>query len=210
MDRLSEITNYLRDSATVKIEMSTSKDVLIAIDTASEQIFKRMLNGNKLMICGNGGSAADSQHIAAEFTSLLSQDNNRAGLPAMALTTDTSFITAYTNDFNFAGIFKRQIEALGKSGDVLLAISTSGNSDNVVRGAIAAKERNMFRIGLTGAESSDLERWCDITIKVPSNNVQHIQEAHITIGHILCEHVEKRILEVTKFNTFEELWPKEK
>jgi D-sedoheptulose 7-phosphate isomerase len=147
----------------------------------------------KVLICGNGGSAADSQHIAAEFVSILSQDFIRPGLPAIALTTDTSVLTASANDFGFAGVFERQVQALGQPGDVLIGISTSGNSENVVRAMKYAKEHEIHTIAMTGTSGGTLAQIAEITICVPSESVQHIQESHITIGHVLC-HLTERVL----------------
>jgi D-sedoheptulose 7-phosphate isomerase len=145
--------------------------------------------GGKLLLCGNGGSAADCQHMAAEFVSRLSTEFERPGLPAIALTTDSSFLTAYANDSGFEGVFERQVQALGKSEDVLIAISTSGNSKNVVRAVERASEMGLKSIGLLGSEGR-LSGQCDVAIAVPDPSTQHIQEAHLAIEHVLCELVE--------------------
>jgi D-sedoheptulose 7-phosphate isomerase len=163
-----------------------------AIYAASEMIARSMEDGGKLLLCGNGGSAADCQHMAAEFTARLSADFPRPGLPALALTTDTSFLTAYANDFDFDGIFARQVQALGHSGDVLLAISTSGNSTNIVRAVEAATAGDIRTIGLSG-EGGTLAGKCDIAIQVPASRTQHIQEAHLAIEHIVCALVERML-----------------
>jgi phosphoheptose isomerase len=163
-----------------------------AIYAASEMIARSMDDGGKLLLCGNGGSAADCQHMAAEFTARLSADFPRPGLPALALTTDTSFLTAYANDFDFDGIFARQVQALGHSGDVLLAISTSGNSTNIVRAVDAATAGDIRTIGLSG-EGGELAGKCDIAIQVPASRTQHIQEAHLAIEHIICALVERML-----------------
>jgi D-sedoheptulose 7-phosphate isomerase len=145
-------------------------------------------NGQTLFLCGNGGSAADAQHIAAEFTGRFLKE--REGLPAIALTTDTSALTAIGNDYGFSRIFSRQIEALGKSGDVLIAISTSGNSENVLEAITEAKRKKMLVLGLTGKDGGKMELACNVNIIIPSAITARIQEMHILIGHIFCEMVD--------------------
>jgi len=149
-------------------------------------------SGNKILLCGNGGSAADCQHMATEFVSQLTPDFKRPGLPAIALTTDTSFITAYSNDFDFSGIFERQVTALGKNGDVLIGISTSGNSINITKAFKAAESHGVSTISLTGS-GGDLKNIASISICVPSSNTQYIQESHLAIEHIICDLVERQI-----------------
>ena len=141
------------------------------------------------MICGNGGSAADSQHFAGEFVSSFSPAIKRRGLPAIALTTDTSMITAWANDFAFDGIFARQVEALGQPGDILIAFSTSGTSKNCMVAIDAAKENGLTTIAFT-KKGSQLSKVCDFSIGIPSEDTQHIQEMHVIIYHIICEIVE--------------------
>ncbi len=160
------------------------------IDAAAGLIANCLKQGGKTLLCGNGGSAADSQHIAAEFVNLLSQDVLRPALAAMALTTDSSIITAAANDFGFDAVFARQVEALGQPGDVLIGISTSGNSVNVVRAISRARELGIHTVALTGATGGTLADTADIVVCVPSTRVQHIQETHIAVGHILCAIVE--------------------
>jgi len=157
---------------------------------AAEMIANSLKAGGKVMFCGNGGSAGDSQHLAAEFVATLDHTKPRAGLAALALTTDSSFITAYSNDFGFEGIFARQIEALGKAGDVLVAISTSGNSKNVVLAAKAAVQKNITVIGMTGNKQGVLHDSCDLVISAPSDITMHIQECHIALGHAITAAVE--------------------
>jgi len=148
--------------------------------------------GNKLMLCGNGGSAADCQHLAAEFVCRLRKDFERRALPAMALTTDTSFLTAYANDFGYEGAFARQVEAFAQRGDVVLGISTSGSSPNVVRAINQARSSGCITIALTG-EGGCLRELADITIAVPSTTTQYIQECHLSIEHVICELVEQML-----------------
>ena len=152
-------------------------------------------NGNKLMLCGNGGSAADCQHIAAEFVNVLDKAVERPPLAAVALTTDTSFLTAAANDFGFDSVFERQVEGLGRSGDVLLAITTSGRSPNVLRAARRARALDIAVIGLTGSDGGELAEVSDRCIMVPAVSTQHIQETHIVIGHVLCDLVEQALFD---------------
>lgn len=149
-------------------------------------------SGHKLLLCGNGGSAADAQHIAAEFVGLLTASFPRPGLAAVALTTDTSFLTASANDFGFAGVFERQVQALGRAGDAVIGISTSGNSENVLRAVRYARQHGMRTIALTGLAGQLIEA-AEVVIQAPSTVTQVIQETHIMIGHILCEIVERSL-----------------
>ena len=149
-------------------------------------------SGGKLLICGNGGSAADAQHVAAELVSRLTKDFDRPGLPAIALTTDTSFLTAYANDIDFEGVFERQVQALGREGDLLIGISTSGNSPNVLRAVAYAKAHGMKTIGLTGNKGK-LSTAADCAVAVPSADTQYIQESLLAIEHIACEIVERTL-----------------
>jgi D-sedoheptulose 7-phosphate isomerase len=160
---------------------------------AAERMITGFQQGGKILLCGNGGSAADAQHIAAEFVSVLTQGFLRPGMPAIALTTDTSVITASANDFGYDGIFARQIQALGRPGDVLIAISTSGNSKNVVQAVRSAREHGIFSILLTGESGGVLEGTADLAICVPATRTQYIQESHIMIGHILCDLCERAV-----------------
>jgi phosphoheptose isomerase len=185
------VAEHIRESIKVKeAVIANCTDDIIA---AAELIAQAMTAGGKLLICGNGGSAADSQHIAAEFVSILNQDFQRPGLPAIALTTDSSMLTAYANDFGFEGVFARQVQALGRPGDAVLGITTSGNSANVLRAVEYARSNGMRAIGLTGSTGGKLRDAADITIRAPSSNTQHVQEAHIAIGHIICDLVEQAI-----------------
>ena len=149
--------------------------------------------GGKLLICGNGGSAADAQHLATEFVSTLTLDHVRPSIPALALTTDTSILSAIANDFGVDGMFARQIESLGRSGDVLIAISTSGRSANVVAAVAAAHDRGISVVALTGASGGDLASRADVGIRVPSTTTAHIQECHLAIEHLLALLVERAL-----------------
>lgn len=162
---------------------------IVSVASVITNCFKR---GGKLLICGNGGSAADCQHFAAEFVCQLSSDFKRKALPALALTTDSSFLTAYSNDYNFEGVFSRQVEALGKDGDILFGISTSGNSKNVILAFEQAKRQNIITIALCGM-TGRLPELADHTISIPCVNAQIVQELHLTVEHLLCALVERSL-----------------
>lgn len=188
-DELSKMAKlHLLQSAETKQRMAA--EGLGSIVSAAQLLSASFKSGGKIMLCGNGGSAADCQHIAAEFVSVLTQEFKRPGLKAIALTTDTSFLTAYANDFGFDGVFARQVETLGAPGDTLIGISTSGNSKNVIQAVESARKLKMRTIGLAG-RGGQLLKLVDVVIAVPSQSTQYIQEAHITIGHILCDLVER-------------------
>ncbi len=155
------------------------------------EIAKRLKEGRKLLLCGNGGSAADAQHIAGELVGRFQLE--RRPLPAIALTTDTSVLTAVANDYSFEEVFKRQVEALGEKGDVLIAISTSGNSKNVVKAVEKAREKGLLTVGFLGRDGGVLKSLCHRSLVVKSNSTPRIQEVHITIGHVLCDFIEKFI-----------------
>jgi D-sedoheptulose 7-phosphate isomerase len=158
---------------------------------AAGMLLNCIKSGNKIMFCGNGGSAADSQHLACELVEKYSK--KRKALAAMALTTDTSILTAVPNDENFELLFARQIEALGRDGDVLFALSTSGESPNILRALKQARSMNIHTIGLTGEHGGAMAEDCDLLIEVPSTTVARIQECHITLGHILVEIIESEV-----------------
>ena len=160
---------------------------------AAELLVNSLFDGGKILLCGNGGSAADSQHLAAELVSTLTVDNRRPAIPAIALTTDTSILTAIANDFGFEGVFARQVEALGRPGDVLVGISTSGTSADVVRAFEQARAQGLRTIALTGDAGGTLIRRADVAIRVPSTETSHIQECHIAIGQLLAFMVEETL-----------------
>lgn len=162
-----------------------------SISRAIDACVQSLQKGGKLMLCGNGGSAADSQHLAAEFTGRFIKD--RPPIAAVALSTDTSALTCIGNDYSFNDIFSRQVQALGKAGDCLIAISTSGNSGNVLAAVAAAKSLGISTIGLLGRDGGKLKAQCDVSIVVPSQVTARIQEAHILIGHSLCGAVELKL-----------------
>lgn len=162
-----------------------------AVNSAANKLVEAALKGNKILICGNGGSAADAQHLAAELIAKLKY--RRRALPALALTTDTSVVTALANDDGFDQVFVRQVEAFGRENDILIGISTSGNSTNVLKAVELAKELGMYTIILSGKTGGKLKDASDLSIIVPSDSTQRIQECHITVGHILCDIVEQAV-----------------
>jgi D-sedoheptulose 7-phosphate isomerase len=170
---------------------STLPNLSNDIERAGMLMTEALSNGLKLMFCGNGGSAADSQHIAAEFIGRFVLD--RVPLAALALSTDTSVLTCIGNDYGFEKVFERQILALGASGDILVVISTSGNSANIINAVAVANSKGVNVIGLLGRDGGKLKQMCDVAIIVPSNVTARIQEAHIFIGHCLCSIVESRL-----------------
>lgn len=182
-------------SQSIAVKEATAEKCADDIARAASLLVECLKSGGKILLCGNGGSAADCQHIAAEFTSVLTQDFPRPGLAAIALTTDTSFITANANDFGFEGIFERQVQALGRQGDCVVGISTSGNSKNVFCALQYAREHEMTTIALTGAGGGQMANIADAAIKIPSDSTQHIQESHIAVGHILCALVEFKLFD---------------
>lgn len=174
------------------MKQSASAACAEAIIRAADMIVHTFRAGGKVLLCGNGGSAADCQHMAAEFVSRLTKDFDRPGLPAIALTTDTSFLTAYANDCGYEGVFERQVRALGKPGDVVVGITTSGNSPNVLRAIEAAHEMAISTIVLTGS-GGRAGGMASLEIAVPSTDTQHIQESHLAIEHLICMLVEQEL-----------------
>jgi len=182
---------YLEESA--ETARRTAEACADDVARAAELLVNALLDGGKILLCGNGGSAADSQHLAAELVSTLTVDNRRPAIPAIALTTDTSILTAIANDFGFEGVFARQVEALGRPGDVLIGISTSGNSADVVKAFEQAEAQGLHRIALTGETGGALAPMADVAIRVPSPETSHIQECHIAIGQLLAFMVEETL-----------------
>jgi len=191
MDTKKFIIDSLNESAETKLKIKDQlmEDIIKAVDLLSA-CYK---TGNKLLLCGNGGSAADCQHIATELMIRLSHHIQRPALPAIALTTDSSNLTAGGNDIGFENVFARNVEGLGNKGDVLLVISTSGNSPNVIKAVEAAHKKGMKAIGFLGGKGGKLKEMVDLPVVIPSSNVQRIQEGHITVAHIICELVEEKL-----------------
>lgn len=181
----SEFDSHIQTVMTV---VNTMQDDVVK---ASLMAVETLKSGNKIMFCGNGGSAADAQHIAAELVGRYKTE--RKGLPGIALTTDTSIITAIGNDYGYEHIFDRQIESLAKEGDMLIGISTSGNSPNVINALKRAKELGCITIGFTGRDGGKMNEFCDLNLIVPSDNTPRIQEMHILFGHTICQIIDNEL-----------------
>lgn len=178
--------NSLIELSKLAIQAAESLDV--QIDQAAELMVECLRVGNKILVCGNGGSAADAQHFAAELVGKMARQ--RRALPAISLAVDPSTVTALGNDYGFENVFARQVEALGNPGDILLAISTSGHSSNVLKALAAAQSANLNTVALLGEGGDASLDDCDISIRIPSCNSQRVQELHMAVLHIICEHIE--------------------
>ncbi len=188
------ISNIIKASIDVK-QLIVEDDVFInKIQQCVELITTAFKNGNKVLFCGNGGSAADAQHLAAEFTGRFYKD--RDALFAEALHVNSSYMTAVANDYGFDVVYSRMLNGIGKTGDVLVAISTSGNSANIINAVNTAKEKGMITIGFTGQVGGIMKDICDVLINVPSTDTPRIQESHILVGHIICQMVEQQYFNV--------------
>ena len=183
------IEHFVNESVRVKSEFFQSNASLIA-ETA-EKMAQALRDGRKVLLFGNGGSAADAQHIAAEFVGRFIPD--RIPLPALSLATDTSALTALGNDYGYDTVFSRQVQALGNAGDIAIGISTSGNSPNVLAAIDVARSRSLLTIGLTGQDGGKMNGRTDILFRVPSRMTPRIQETHITLGHVLCELIDREL-----------------
>lgn len=185
------IENIIKESIEVKQKIMSDADFVRRIEDAANICVSALKNEGKIHFCGNGGSAADAQHLAAELSGRFYYD--RPALNAEALHVNSSYLTAVANDYSFDDIYSRMIDASAKPGDVLLAISTSGNSNNILKAVDAAKNKNMKVIGMTGETGGKMAMLCDVLLNVPSTCTPRIQESHIMIGHILCEMIESTI-----------------
>lgn len=187
------IKRYIQDSIRVKQELLSDAKLLKTLEAAAQALVQAYRKGKKVLLAGNGGSAADAQHIAGELVSKFYFD--RPGLSALALTTDTSILTAIGNDYGYAKLFARQVQANGQAGDIFIGISTSGNSPNIIAALQEAKRRKLLTIGLTGGADCQMDRGklCAFLIKAPSVETPKIQESHIMLGHLLCALVEKTL-----------------
>ncbi len=183
------IRSIIQASINTKLAILKDDAMLATITLCVNEINTAFKNGNKILFCGNGGSAADAQHLAAEFSGRFYK--NREALPAEALHVNTSYLTAVANDYGFDIVYSRMITGIGKKGDVLVALSTSGNSTNIINAAIAAQEKEMMVIGFTGSNGGKLKDHCTQLINVPDADTPRIQESHILIGHIICQLVEQ-------------------
>ncbi|EAI1115964.1 D-sedoheptulose 7-phosphate isomerase [Campylobacter jejuni] len=187
----SYIKEHFQESILVKEQILKDENLITLIKNASLEVIKAYRNGNKTLLAGNGGSAADAQHIAGEFVSRFYFD--RPGIASIALTTDTSILTAIGNDYGYENLFARQVQAQGVKGDVFIGISTSGNSKNILKALDLCRQKGITSIGLSGASGGAMNELCDYCIKVPSTCTPRIQEAHILIGHIICAIIEEEL-----------------
>ncbi|HMO61514.1 MAG TPA: D-sedoheptulose 7-phosphate isomerase [Ferruginibacter sp.] len=185
------IHTLIQSSVTVKQQLLDDTQILSVINSCIEAIGNAFKSGNKVLFCGNGGSAADAQHLAAEFSGRFYAD--RDALPAEALHCNTSYLTAVANDYSYEVIYSRLLKGIGNKGDVLVGLSTSGNSRNIVKAFETAKEKGIITIGFTGADGGNMKPLADYLINVPSTDTPRIQECHMLIGHIICQLVEEKL-----------------
>jgi len=186
-----QIKNLIQASIDVKLQVLSDKHLQQTIASCVDTITTAFKNGNKVLFCGNGGSAADAQHLAAEFSGRFYTD--REALPAEALHVNTSYMTAVANDYSYDVVYSRMIQGIGKKGDVLVGLSTSGNSVNIIKAFETARQKGMTTIGFTGATGGKMKDTCDFLLNVPSTDTPRIQESHILLGHIICQLVEEQI-----------------
>ena len=190
------LKDYLDESSQFVLNMVSDPTLLSLLFEIANECLNRLQTGNKLLFVGNGGSAADCQHMAGEYVSRFLIERN--GLPAIALTTDTSILTAIGNDYGYEMVFSRQIEALGRKGDLLFAYSTSGNSQNILKAVETAKKMGISVVGMTGLNRGKLDTMCDFIFKTPSKRTPQIQEGHLIAGHAICALVEKQFFQPTR------------
>lgn len=188
---LSKITDLISSSISVKQQVLSDEKIIATVNTCVDLIVDAFKSGNKVLFCGNGGSAADAQHLAAEFSGRFYID--RAALPAEALHCNTSYLTAVANDYSYDLIYARLVQGIGFKGDVLIGLSTSGNSKNIVEAFKIAKEKEMITIGFTGETGGAMKSISDYLINIPSTDTPRIQECHMLLGHIICQLVEEKL-----------------
>ena len=187
------ISDILNDSFNNLQKVINDKGLILEIETITTKIIKAFKDGNKLLLCGNGGSASDAQHIAAELSGRFIKE--RKPLYAEALHVNSSYMTAVSNDYGFESTYSRMLEAIGEKGDVLIALSTSGNSENVVNAVKMANSLGMLSVGMSGATGGKIKELCQHNIIIPSSNTARIQEAHIIVGHIFCQIIEEKLFD---------------
>ena len=187
----SYISAQINESCNLMSEMMNNRNLLTTMVAIANACIESLKSGRKILLAGNGGSAADAQHIAGEFVSRFAF--NRPGLPAIALTTDTSILTAIGNDYGYEALFSRQVQAHGHEGDIFISYSTSGNSNNILRALEEARSKRLICVGMTGKNGGLMNEMCDFLVKVPSTKTPKIQEGHAVLGHILCGLVENAI-----------------
>jgi D-sedoheptulose 7-phosphate isomerase len=192
---MEKIRNIIQASISVKQQLLQDEAMLQLVDDCTNIIVTAFKNGNKLLFCGNGGSAADAQHLAAEFSGRFYTD--RDALPAEALHCNTSYLTAVANDYSYDVVYSRLVKGIGRKGDILIGLSTSGNSSNIIKAFDVAKEKEMITIGFTGATGGKMKDCSDYLLNVPSTDTPRIQESHIMLGHIICQLVEERYFNTT-------------
>ncbi len=187
---MNKIKDIISASIAVKEQLLKEEAILKAVDQVSDTMVAALKNGNRIYFCGNGGSAADAQHLAAEFSGRFYTD--RDALPAEALHCNTSYLTAVANDYSYDVVYSRLIKGIGNKGDVLVGLSTSGNSANILKAFETAKEKGIVTVGFTGASGGKMKGLSDFLFNVPSSDTPRIQESHILLGHIVCQLVEER------------------
>lgn len=192
LSKLNKIEKIIEESISLKKITYDDKALLNLINLSADTIIDAIKKDKKILIAGNGGSAADSQHMAAEFVSKFYHDRN--AIPAIALTTDTSILTSVSNDYDYSNIFARQIEAIGRKGDIFIPITTSGNSKNLIKAAQISNNMGIKVIGLTGNNGGKLRQFCNILLDINDTDTPRIQECHLMIEHIICELVEKELM----------------
>jgi D-sedoheptulose 7-phosphate isomerase len=187
----TQIESAFQESAQIKLQFIQNEENVTKIMEVAKKLFSAYRKGHKVFFFGNGGSACDASHLAAELVNRYKKDRN--GLPAIALATDMAVVTSISNDYDYAELFSRQIKTLGQKGDIAIAISTSGNSPNVLKAVEMAKQMGLITVGFTGKDGGKLAGMVDYPFIIPSSNTARIQEAHITLGHLLCELVEDEL-----------------
>jgi D-sedoheptulose 7-phosphate isomerase len=192
---MNTIQQIINGSISVKQQIVDDEQLISVVEQVVAVVTDAFKNGNKVLFCGNGGSAADAQHLAAEFSGRFYKD--REALPSEALHCNTSYLTAVANDYSYDAIYSRIIDGIGKQGDVLIGLSTSGNSGNIVKAFESARKKGMITVGLTGTTGGVMKAWSDHLINVPSIDTPRIQESHIMIGHIICQLVEENLFPST-------------
>ncbi len=192
----NQIQQIIQQSIDVKTLLLSDEKIISTLSSCVAEIVSAFKNGNKVLFCGNGGSAADAQHLAAEFSGRFYTD--REALPAEALHVNTSYLTAVANDYSYDVVYSRIIKGIGKKGDVLIGLSTSGSSGNIVKAFESAKEKGMITIGFTGSTGGKMKELSDYLLNVPSNDTPRIQESHIMLGHIICQLVEEQYFNTAK------------
>lgn len=192
----NQIKQIIQQSIDVKALLLSDEKIIHTLSACVSEIVSAFKNGNKVLFCGNGGSAADAQHLAAEFSGRFYTD--REALPAEALHVNTSYLTAVANDYSYEVVYSRIIKGNGKKGDVLVGLSTSGNSGNIVKAFETAREKGMITVGFTGSNGGKMKELSDYLLNVPSNDTPRIQESHIMLGHIICQLVEEQYFNTAK------------